>query len=93
MWEQLSVVSDQRKRDQELIIDNPYFGPSELNFDVWFSYRRPLTQRVDWKAQLNIRNAFGDDDYIPVLANPDGGIASFRNPNPSRSSLTNTFSS
>ena len=74
------------------VIERPYFGPSELNFDIWFSYRRPLTQRIDWKAQLNIRNAFGDDDYIPVFANPDGQLASFRNPNPKQIFLTNTFS-
>ena len=74
------------------MIANPYFGPSELNFDVWFSYRRSITQNIDWKAQLNIRNAFGDDDYIPVIANPDGQYASFRNPNPKQIFLTNTFS-
>lgn len=74
------------------IIDSPYFGPSELNFDVWFSYHRPINQKINWKAQLNIRNAFGDDDFIPVLANPDGQTASFRNPNPKQIFLTNTFS-
>ena len=74
------------------VIDSPYFGPNELNFDVWFSYHRPINQRINWKAQLNIRNAFGDDDFIPVLANPDGQVASFRNPNPQQIFLTNTFS-
>mgnify|MGYP003318396487 CR=1 FL=1 len=66
--------------------------PTELNFDVWFSYRRQLNDKMDWKVQLNVRNAFGDDDYIPVLANPDGQVAVFRNPNPKEFFLTNTFS-
>ena len=75
------------------IIESPYFGPNELNIDVWFSYRRiVMDNKIDWKIQLNVRNAFGDDDYIPVLANPDGQIASFRNPNPQEFFLTNTFS-
>lgn len=74
------------------VIDSPYFGPTELNFDVWFSYRRQLNDKMDWKVQLNVRNAFGDDDYIPVLANPDGQVAVFRNPNPKEFFLTNTFS-
>ena len=73
-------------------IDNPYFGPSEMNMDIWFSYRRKLNDKLDWKVQLNVRNAFGDDDYIPVLANPDGQVASFRNPNPKEFFLTNTIS-
>ena len=47
---------------------------------------------MDWKVQLNVRNAFGDDDYIPVLANPDGQVAVFRNRNPKEFFLTNTFS-
>ncbi|MBT3481290.1 MAG: hypothetical protein HN457_07680, partial [Opitutales bacterium] len=74
------------------VIERPYFGPNELNFDVWFSFHRPINQKINWKAQLNIRNAFGDDDYIPVIANPDGQYASFRNPNPQQIFLTNTFS-
>ena len=74
------------------VIDSPYYGRDELNFDVWFSYRKKLTDRLSWKIQLNIRNAFGDDGYVPVLANPDGQIASFRNPNPKEFFVTNTFS-
>ena len=74
------------------VVSSPYFGPDELNIDVWLSYGRRLTDKIDWKVQLNVRNAFGDDDYIPVLANPDGRITSFRNPNPQEFFLTNTFS-
>ena len=44
------------------------------------------------QKEVAVRNAFGDDDYIPVLANPDGQVAVFRNPNPKEFFLTNTFS-
>lgn len=73
-------------------VTRPIFGPSTYNVDLWFSYSRPLSDKIDWKIQLNIRNAFGDDDYIPVRYNPDGFIAVVRNPNPRSTWLTNTFS-
>ena len=73
------------------ILNQPFYGPAETNFDLWASYSRKLTDRLDWKIQLNVRNAFGDDDYIPVVINPDGRTAVVRNPNPTAVSLTNTL--
>lgn len=73
-------------------LSRPINGPDQLNGDLWFSYRRMLSDKIDWKIQLNIRNAFGDDDFIPVVANPDGQIPIFRNPNPQEFFITNTFS-
>jgi hypothetical protein len=73
------------------ILDRPFFGPAETNFDLWASYTRKLTDKINWKIQLNIRNAFGDDDYIPVVINPDGRTAVVRNPNPTDFYITNTF--
>jgi hypothetical protein len=70
----------------------PYWGPSELNGDVWAAYRRPLTDKIDWKLQLNFRNAFGDHDDIPVVANPDGSIAVIRIPQERSWFLSSTFS-
>ncbi len=73
------------------ILNRPFFGPAETNIDLWASYSRKLTDWLGWKIQLNVRNAFGDDDYIPVVINPDGRTAVVRNPNPTAVSLTNTF--
>lgn len=74
-------------------IRNPFFGPDQMNGDLWVSYRRPLrNESIDWKIQLNYRNAFGDDDPIPVVINPDGALAVVRNSNPKEIFLTNTFS-
>ena len=65
----------------------------ELNGDVFLSYRRPIwDDKVDWKVQFNFRNAFGDNDPMPVVINPDGNIAVIRNAQQKTIFLTNTFS-
>ncbi len=73
-------------------LDNAYFGDDELNGDIWFSYRRKLfEEKVDWRIQLNIRNAIRSDSDIPVFANPNGEIAVFRIPPEQSLFITNTF--
>ena len=50
-------------------IKKPQFGPSETEFDFWTSYeRRILNDKVLWKLQLNIRNAFTNEKLIPIQA-------------------------
>jgi hypothetical protein len=73
------------------LLDRPFFGPDETNIDLWANYSRPITNKINWKIQLNIRNAFGDNDYIPVVINPDGRTAVVRNPNPTDIYISNTF--
>jgi len=81
--------------DGQVIPDlaRPFFGPDQLNGDVFLSYRRPIwDDKVDWKVQFNFRNAFGDNDPVPVVINPDGNIAVIRNAQQKTVFLTNTFS-
>lgn len=73
------------------ILDKPFMGPSQLNGDIWFGYKKKLNDKIDWKIQLNFNNAFGDDDLIPVVTNPDGTIAVYRASIEKRWFLTNTF--
>lgn len=73
------------------VLDRAFFGPDEWNVDLWASYSRPITDKIDWKIQLNIRNALGDDDVIPVVINPDGKVAVARNANPMDVYISNTF--
>jgi hypothetical protein len=73
-------------------LDNPFYGPEELAGDVWLSYRRKIFKKIDWRMQLNVRNAWGNGEDIPVTANPDGMIAVIRIPNETRWLLTSTFS-
>ncbi|MBK1875987.1 TonB-dependent receptor [Pelagicoccus mobilis] len=72
-------------------LDKPFFSGAETNGDLWFSYKRKLGDKVNWKIQLNLKNAIGDNDDIPVVTNPDGNVAIVRLA-PERSwFLTNTF--
>ncbi|WP_221032082.1 TonB-dependent receptor plug domain-containing protein [Actomonas aquatica] len=70
----------------------PVKGPAETNVDLWLGYRRKLTDRIDWRVQLNVYNAFsGDNKLIPISAQPDGSFAAYRIA-PKRSwTLSNTF--
>lgn len=84
--------SDPVMQSQFPDLANPFYGPEELAGDVWVSYRRKIFKNIDWRLQLNVRNAWGNDDDIPVTANPDGRIAVIRIPNETRWMLTSTFS-
>jgi len=70
---------------------NPYKGPSESNIDLWVGYARKLNDKVDWRIQLNVRNAFGDDELIPLSTQPDGSAAALRIPPNRVWTITNTF--
>jgi outer membrane receptor protein involved in Fe transport len=60
-------------------LSKPYMGPAETNVDLWIGYtRRKVFQNVDWRVQLNIRNALAGDDLIPITAQPDGTPAGYR---------------
>jgi len=73
-------------------VDDPIFGPSETRGDIWLRYRRMLrNNKVDWTVQLNMRNVIGDNDPIPIWANPDRTFARFRNPPTRDVFLSNTF--
>lgn len=73
-------------------VSDPFMGDSLVNGDIWFSYKKKLANKVDWKIQLNIRNAIGSQDNVVVYTNPDGMDAVFRNAPERVWSLRNTFS-
>ncbi|MBE2213340.1 MAG: TonB-dependent receptor [Opitutaceae bacterium] len=83
-----ATVDDPRAFD----LENPYMGPSESNFDLWVGYNRQITEKIDWRIQLNIRNLFADESLIPVTVQPDGSPAVSRIPDLTTWTLTNTFS-
>ncbi len=72
-------------------LSSPYMGPSETNYDFWIGYGRRLWRKVDWRIQLNIRNAFQDDELIPITTQPDGTPATYRIAPPQTWTLSNTF--
>ncbi len=74
-------------------LSRPYYGPSEDAIDLWLSYERKLTKRIDWRIQLNVRNAFAKKDLIPISVQPDGQTwAAVRIAPLQEWFITNTFS-
>lgn len=72
---------------------NPYTGPSETNIDFWVGYgRRIRNDTIDWRIQLNVRNAFEGDGLIPITVQPDGSPAGFRIAPSQTWAIRNTFS-
>jgi hypothetical protein len=72
---------------------NPYYGPVDRFLDTWVSYRRKLTNKIDWRVQLNIRNLLATDKLIPITVEPDGKTwAQVRTPPAREWLLTSTFS-
>ena len=73
-------------------VNDPYYGPSEDSVDLWVGYERKLTDRIRWRAQLNIRDVFASDSLIPITVQPDGSPGAYRIPEPRTIAFTNTFS-
>jgi len=71
----------------------PYYGPSEDAVDFWASYEHKLTDKIGWKIQFNVRNAFGKDKLIPISVEPDGKTTASARIAPNQEwFVTNTFS-
>jgi hypothetical protein len=71
---------------------HPFFSGDGTNGDLWLSYKRKLFKgRVGWRVQLNVRNAIGSREPIPVFTNPNGEIALVRVPPLPEWLLTNSF--
>jgi outer membrane receptor protein involved in Fe transport len=72
-------------------LNAPYTGPAETNFDFWIGYGRRLAEKIDWRIQVNVRNAFDGDGLIPITVQPDGTPAAYRIAPSQTWTLSNTF--
>lgn len=70
---------------------NPYEGPAETYLDLWVGYSKKLSDRIDWRIQLNVRNLGEGNGLIPITSQPDGTPAGYRIAPHQSWSLTNTF--
>jgi hypothetical protein len=59
-------------------VDSPIYGSSDSHFDMWIGYQRKLTEQVDWKVQLNLRNVGESTHLVTVAVEPDGTVAQQR---------------
>ena len=51
-------------------INNPIMGPREDAIDFWIGYERKLTEKINWRIQLNIRNLGDGNKLIPLTVQP-----------------------
>ncbi len=92
-WQDSLVLGYRLKPDNSgLDVTNPINGPEDDHLDLWVGYQMDLTPRVNWRIQLNVRNAFENDNLVPIASNPDGTISSYRIAQGMSWMLTNTFS-
>ena len=85
------VITDSATGDDTFDLAHPYRGPTESNLDLWVGYERKLTSKINWRVQLNVRNAFAKKELIPITAEPDGTPAANRIPELTSWFVTNTF--
>jgi len=70
---------------------HPYYGPKEDAVDFWIGYSRKLTEKINWRIQLNVRDAFKGNRLIPLTTQPDGSVAAWRIAPSQTWELSNTF--
>ncbi|MBK1878106.1 TonB-dependent receptor plug domain-containing protein [Pelagicoccus mobilis] len=85
-------VIDDADGNQTYDVPNPYKGDSETNVDFWVGYETSLSDRIDWRVQLNLRNAFESSELYPVTVQPNGSAGTFRIGAPTTWTISNTFS-
>lgn len=73
-------------------LNQPYKDDVRHTFDFWVNYRRDLTDKIDWRIQLNVFNAFGDNELVPLSINPDGTVGLQGIKEGMSWAVTNTFS-
>jgi hypothetical protein len=72
-------------------VDNPYYGPTEDNIDLWVGYSRKLGDNLRWNVQLNVKNVGKGNYLIPVSTQPNGVVDTPRIAAAQGWTLTNTF--
>lgn len=100
-WEDRSVIGYQLKQVPGVLpadlteydVNRPVFGPNDSQFDFWFGYSRRLSahSKINWRIQLNLSNAFGKTELVPIAIQPNGTMAHYRIREGMGWSLSNTF--
>ncbi len=73
-------------------VNKPIYGPTESHFDVWVGYERKLSEKIDWRIQLNVRNVGEETRLVTVAVQPDGSVAQSRIANGTTYDLSMKFS-
>jgi len=78
-WQQGEILGYGMLPDgSNLNVNQPYWGPSISNVDLWIGYGHKLTRDVNWHIQLNVRSVGQNPHLEPISAEPDGSWAQYR---------------
>ena len=91
-WEGERILGYELNSDATTLdVTKPWKGGDTLHFDLFLGYSRKLTDEVDWRIQLNVRNVGESDSLVPVSKQPDGSTAFYRIQEGMSWQVTNTF--
>ncbi|MBN2068366.1 MAG: TonB-dependent receptor plug domain-containing protein [Opitutales bacterium] len=91
-WEDKRILGYQYDENTDALdIDKPWKGPTEDHFDLWVGYGRPLTEGINWRIQLNVRNVGEGNHLMPVYIQPNGSTGYSRIAEGTSWFITNTF--
>ncbi len=92
-WEDRRILGYAYDKTKDVLdISKPFHGPTEDHIDLWAGYQRPVSKKVTWRVQLNLRNVGESAHLVPVNVQPDGSVALSRIQEGMIWQLTNTFS-
>lgn len=88
-----STVTSLRAAFARLDPTKPFYGPTEQHLDLFAGYGRKIAflRDVDWRIQLNVRNAGEKAHLVPITVLPTGEGASYRIADGMSWEVTNTF--
>jgi hypothetical protein len=75
-------------------INQPFFGPEDVKYDANLGYKRRFKvggMNLNWTIGVSARNLNAKDELIPIAANADGSIGTFRIPPDRTWTVTNSF--
>lgn len=91
-WQDKKILGYQYSTALDTLdISKPWYGPSDKHFDLWFGYSRKLTNKINWRGQVNIRNVGEKVGLVPVSLQPDGSKGLSRISEGMTWQLSNTF--
>ncbi len=77
-WASAPVIGYYKNANSTFDINRQFKGEAERKLDLFFIYERRLTDRLSWRAQINIDNVFDETDPYPVSAINSADAADFQ---------------
>lgn len=92
-WEDSAALDYLPSEENDTLpdIENPVMDDGYDSLDLWLSYGRPITDNVNWRIQLNLYNAFADNELVTLSTDPFGNPNRFRIREGQSWRLSNTF--